>query len=452
MLAVPIKEIMRQLHSRIKGQDEALVQIEKSLTKAAAGLGDPEKPIGVLFFAGPTGVGKTQTAETLADILGGNSKNICRIDGQTLQDRFTATALTSSPPGYVGSQEGDTLLNKKKIEGSYGRPGVLLLDEIEKAHPRVLNVLLGIFDKGILHLVNGKESINFSNAIIIMTSNIGSKELADEMSENKLGFKHSAGKQRDDEVNPHNQVASNLVDKEMRKTFRPEFINRFDAKVVFRWLTQEEQRQVARIFIGELNNRLKKHYLSLAVSDEVVKYLVAKGYDQAYGVKPIKRIIGSELEYPISEMKLAEYIPGTKYIVDLDAAGRLIFRKEHNRLVRRSLAALDKTKAPIPDYRALTLSHQQFNIVLTLGQAEVFDLWSPILGNREVMDHMSGLNLQEMADTFKVLAEVLREIKPVYLTEGIQLKLIIQCILFVKGVLLPSVFRKRTMLLAAMEA
>src|SRR5215471_16216287 len=224
-------QIVQHLRRRIINQDEALDQLEEALLISEAGLNDPRKPLAVLLFVGPTGVGKTETVRVLTEAIHGQPDSYCRVDMSGLSESHYAASLAGSPPGYVGSQEEESLLNKAKIEGEPGRPGILLLDEVEKAHASVHQSLLQIFDNAHLRLANGKTEISFTNTLIVMTSNVGSDELRHLAENRRMGFQAAASNGVDRAKERHH-----VVDRALARHFKPEFLNRVDAVVVFQWL------------------------------------------------------------------------------------------------------------------------------------------------------------------------------------------------------------------------
>lgn len=304
MLKQSYRDIVAHLDSRVVGQPRALAQLERSLKIIQAGLRDIDKPAAILFFAGPTGTGKSEMVCALAEAIHGDRNAICRVDCNLLSERHAAASLSGSPPGYVGSGESDTLLNKKVIEGGNGKPGILVFEEIEKAHPMVFHTLLGIFDKGTLRLNNGKKEIYFGNTIVILTSNIGARELAKVADGRKTGF-HI---REDAKPQLSGEERKSIVFREMERVFAPEFINRIDDTIVFRWLDESELLVIVDKFVDELNAKLSAYPHFLKVTTAAKKYLVEKGYDLRYGARPLKRAVRKYLEDPISEV-LADGIP-----------------------------------------------------------------------------------------------------------------------------------------------
>lgn len=310
--------IMEHLRRRIVNQDEALSQLEDALLIAEAGLNDPRKPLAVLLFVGPTGVGKTETVRALTEAIHGQPDLYCRIDMSGLNESHYAASLAGSPPGYVGSQEDETLFNRARIEGEPGRPGVLLLDEVEKAHPSVHQSLLQIFDNAHLRLANGKSEISFTNTLIVMTSNVGSQELRNLAEGRSLGFKASTSV----DVDPRHERQS-VVERALARQFKPEFLNRIDATVVFHWLGHDDLQRILHGMIGELNQRLsEQHGLTLSLSADAADFLIDRGWDPKYGARPLRRALRHELYRPLAQVLLSQTWPqGQRLVVERTDAG-----------------------------------------------------------------------------------------------------------------------------------
>lgn len=305
--------IIQHVRRRIINQDEALDQLEEALLIAEAGLNDPRKPLGVLLFVGPTGVGKTETVRALAEAIHGTTEAYCRIDMSGLSESHYAASLAGSPPGYVGSQEDETLFNRARIEGEKGKPGILLLDEIEKAHASVHQSLLQVFDNAHLRLANGKTEISFTNTLVIMTSNVGSDDLRNLAENRRLGFQ-SYG---DGQVDPRNE-RNRVVERSLTRQFKPEFLNRIDSVVVFQWLGHDDLRRILHGLIGELNQRLvENHGLTLELAPQAADFLIERGWDPKYGARPLKRALRRELYQPLARSLLSRTWPeGEKLIAE----------------------------------------------------------------------------------------------------------------------------------------
>jgi ATP-dependent Clp protease ATP-binding subunit ClpB len=290
-----------ELHKRVIGQDDAVVAVSEAVIRARSGLKDPKRPIGSFIFLGPTGVGKTELARALAEFLFDDEKAMVRIDMSEYQEKHTVSRLVGAPPGYVGYDEGGQL-----TETVRRRPYcVVLFDEIEKAHPDVFNVLLQVLDDGRLTDGQGR-TVDFKNTIVIMTSNIGSQKI--------LQFKDT----RIGEVYDRMQAA---VLEELRKHFRPEFLNRVDETIVFHALTEADLTQIVEIQLGYLRARLAERKVTLALTDAAKKHVVAVGYDPAYGARPLKRTLQKEVETPLARMLLkGEVRDGSAVTADYDAS------------------------------------------------------------------------------------------------------------------------------------
>ncbi|MCJ7521665.1 MAG: ATP-dependent Clp protease ATP-binding subunit, partial [Dehalococcoidia bacterium] len=269
------------LHKRIVGQDEAIVSIAKAVRRARAGLKDPRRPIGSFIFLGPTGVGKTELVRALSEFMFGSEEALVRLDMSEFMERHAVSRLVGAPPGYVGYDEGGQLTEAVRRK-SYS---AILLDEIEKAHPDVFNILLQIFDDG--HLTDAKgRRVDFRNTIIIMTSNIGSELIR---KESTIGFIS-----RSDEGKVAQMYYDKMKDKvldEMKKTFRPEFLNRIDGTVVFHALTQEHIHKIVELMLSQVQIQLKDKDIKLETTDAAKELLGEKGYDPAFGARPLRRVI-----------------------------------------------------------------------------------------------------------------------------------------------------------------
>jgi len=299
MTDIPVSRVLEsesqrlvKMESRLKncviGQEEAVGKVVKAVMRSRAGIKDPDKPIGSFIFFGPTGVGKTQLAKSLAQMLFGSETDMVRIDMSEYTEKINATRLIGAPPGYVGYEDGGQLSEKVRRKPYC----VVLLDEIEKAHPDVFNLLLQVLDEGRLTDSNGR-IVNFRNTIVIMTSNVGSREV-NEFS-NGVGFAASAGKENMDERRRM------LIEKAVKNAFPPEFVNRIDEQVYFNSLSKEDMEKIVSIEIRELQSRLSEAGCRLDINKSAVRFLSDVGYDPAYGARPLKRAVRKYLEDPISE-------------------------------------------------------------------------------------------------------------------------------------------------------
>jgi ATP-dependent Clp protease ATP-binding subunit ClpC len=296
------------LHHRVIGQEEAIQAVASAIRRSRAGLKSPKRPIGSFFFAGPTGVGKTELARALTEYLFDDEKRMVRIDMSEYMEKFATSRLIGAPPGYVGYEE------EGQLTGAVRRNPytVILLDEIEKAHPDVFNLLLQILDEGRLTDSKGRV-VDFNNTVLIMTSNIGSDRGA------PMGF----GK-RGEEAS-YEQIKEGVLS-ELKKTFRPEFINRLDEVVVFRPLNTEQIKQILQLMLSHLSALLAEKELKLEVSPEVEETLIEVGYHPAYGARPLQRTIQRLIEDPLSQELLQDkFQPGQTIVVKKGEDGRMVF-------------------------------------------------------------------------------------------------------------------------------
>jgi ATP-dependent Clp protease ATP-binding subunit ClpC len=294
------------LKGKVIGQDKALLKVVKAIQRNRAGLKDPNKPIGSFIFLGPTGVGKTQLAKILAKHLFDNDEALIRIDMSEYMEKFAVTRLIGAPPGYVGYEEGGQLTEKVRR-----RPySVVLLDEIEKAHPDVFNMLLQVLDDGQLTDSLGRK-IDFKNTIIIMTSNIGARQLKDFGT--GVGFGTSARKDGEDDA------AKGVIENALKKAFAPEFLNRIDDVIMFNSLAKEDIHKIIDIELGNLFGRVSSLGYTIKITDKAKDYIVEKGYDVNYGARPLKRAIQKYLEDPMAEEIIKSNISeGDELEVDYD--------------------------------------------------------------------------------------------------------------------------------------
>ena len=283
-----------ELHARLVGQHEAVTAISKAIRRGRVGLKDPKRPIGSFIFLGPTGVGKTELSKALAEAMFGSENMIVRFDMSEYMEKHTVSRLIGSPPGYVGFDEGGQLTEKVRRQPY----SVVLFDEIEKAHPDVFNILLQILEDGILTDSQGRR-VDFKNTVIIMTSNVGAKLLT----EKKVSFGFGV-----DSNEANISSTKEKVIGELKNTFRPEFLNRVDDIIVFNKLTHEEIEQIAEKMLNNLIRRLKNLNIDLSVSKEVISLIADKGFDDAYGARPLRREIGSSIEDALSELILERKI------------------------------------------------------------------------------------------------------------------------------------------------
>lgn len=285
------------LHKRVIGQKEAVMAVSKAVRRARVGLKDPNRPIGTFIFCGPTGVGKTELSNALAEAMFGDKKNLIRIDMSEYMEKHSVARLIGAPPGYIGHDEGGQLTEAVR-RNPYS---VILLDEIEKAHPDVFNILLQIMEDGRLTDSKGK-IINFKNTIVIMTSNVGAHDIK---KQNTLGF--SASNSLVD--SEYEKMKKNIME-EIKQQFKPEFINRIDDIIVFHKLEDSDILKIVNLMLNNTIDKLKDRKITINLNEESKRFLVNKGVDTNYGARPLRRIITKELEDKLSEEMLKGYIKG----------------------------------------------------------------------------------------------------------------------------------------------
>ena len=298
------------LHGRVVGQEEAIGIVSKAVRRARAGLKDPKRPIGSFIFLGPTGVGKTELAKALAEFMFGSEDALIKIDMSEFMERHNVSRLVGAPPGYVGFDEGGQLTEAVRRKNYC----VILLDEVEKAHPEVFNILLQILEDGHLSDAKGRR-VDFRNAIIIMTSNLGAKQL---QTNSSLGFR-AMGSTDANRAESSYELMKDKVAAELKQNFRPEFLNRIDATVVFRSLTVEEIAQIVDLMLARVRDQLRAQQMQLEVTEAAKEHIIKLGYDVAYGARPLRRVIQNMVEDVLAEqLLLGTYEPGSTILVDRD--------------------------------------------------------------------------------------------------------------------------------------
>lgn len=293
-----ILHLEEELHKRVIGQDEGVTKVTDAIIRSKAGIKDPTKPIGSFLFLGPTGVGKTELAKTLAATLFDDEQNMVRIDMSEYMEKYSVSRLIGAPPGYVGYEEGGQL-----TEAVRRKPySVVLFDEIEKAHPDVFNVLLQVLDDGRITDSQGR-TVDFKNTILIMTSNIGSPYLLEGIEENG-------------EIK---QEAREAVERDLRAHFRPEFLNRLDEMIMFKPLTKDNIGGIVELLLADLNKRLKDQELSIELTKAAKDYIIEGGYDPVYGARPLKRYVQKYVETLTAKLILAGNISaGSRIVIDVE--------------------------------------------------------------------------------------------------------------------------------------
>ena len=274
------------LHKRVIGQNEGVTKVSEAILRSRAGIRDPRRPIGSFMFLGPTGVGKTELAKALAEALFDNERSIVRIDMSEYMEKYSVSRLIGAPPGYVGYDEGGQL-----TEAVRRKPyAVLLFDEIEKAHPDVFNVLLQVLDDGRITDSQGR-TVDFKNTIIIMTSNLGSDIILEGIENGEIS-----------------ESAKGAVDMLLKRSFRPEFLNRFDEIIYFKPLTKKNIRSIVELAMNDLSRRLADKRINITLTEEAKDYIVDAAYDPVYGARPLKRFISSNIETLVAKKIISDDI------------------------------------------------------------------------------------------------------------------------------------------------
>ena len=315
-----LRNLESVLHQRVIGQEDAVRAVARAIRRGRVGLKDPKRPVGSFIFSGPTGVGKTELSKALAEALFGEESQMIRIDMSEYMEKHNVSRLVGSPPGYVGYDEGGQLTEKVRRKPYT----VVLFDEIEKAHPDVFNMLLQILDEGRLTDSTGR-TVDFRNTVIIMTSNVGAREIVDPK---RLGF----GNIEENAARDYEDMKKNVMG-ELKKTFRPEFLNRIDEILVFHPLDREEIKQIADLMLREVSKRMRNNNIIITYTDAVKDYVASKGFDKTYGARPLKRSIQEIIEDKFAEEILDGHIKdGDTVSVDLEN-GQLVFAADHGAIV-----------------------------------------------------------------------------------------------------------------------
>ena len=323
---IPVKKLVHEeserllnmeniLHKRVVGQDEAVNAVARAIRRGRVGLKDPKRPIGSFLFLGPTGVGKTELSKALAEVLFGDESAMIRVDMSEYMEKHTVSKMIGSPPGYVGFDDGGQLTEKVRRKPY----SVILFDEIEKAHPDVFNIMLQILDDGRLTDAKGR-TVDFKNTVIIMTSNIGAKTITDSK---KLGFTPA----EDNFDRNQETIRENVMD-ELKRSFRPEFLNRIDDIIVFKQLDREDIKQIASRLCDSVVKSLKELGITFSVEDSAIDVLVEKGFDVTYGARPLKRAIQSLIEDKMAEKMLEKTFSEGDEVVARGEDGKIVFAKK----------------------------------------------------------------------------------------------------------------------------
>ena len=291
-----LKHMEGEIHKRLIGQDEAVTIVSQAIKRSRTGMKDPKRPIGNFIFLGPTGVGKTELARVLADFLFGNEEAMVRIDMSEYMEKFSVSRLIGAPPGYVGYEEGGKLTELVRRKPY----SVVVLDEIEKAHPDVFNILLQIMDEGILSDSLGHK-VSFKNTILIMTSNVGARLISKGKT---LGFMPADDKEKD-----YIAMKDTVMD-EVKRVFNPEFVNRIDEVIVFRPLTEADMEKILELSLRKVDKKLDAKGVKFKITQAAKTFLVKKGFDPSYGARPLLRTVQKYLEDPMAEFLLNSAMKG----------------------------------------------------------------------------------------------------------------------------------------------
>jgi ATP-dependent Clp protease ATP-binding subunit ClpC len=307
------------LHERIVGQDEAIEAISRAVRRSRAGLKDPKRPVGSFIFLGPTGVGKTELTKALAEFIFGSEEALVQIDMSEFMERHSVSRLVGAPPGYVGYEDAGQL-----TEAIRRRPySIVVFDEVEKAHPEAHNMLLQIMEEGQLTDARGRK-VDFRNAIVVMTSNVGAELIR---RQDKLGFAIEVDEQAEERLE-YEEMRKKLMDA-LRKIFRPEFINRVDAVIVFHALTKDQITQIVDLELVKVSKRLIDQQMTIRITEEARLLLAELGYDPEMGARPLRRVIQNKIEDPLSDKLLAgEFQISDDVLIDVEE-GEVVLRCEN---------------------------------------------------------------------------------------------------------------------------
>jgi ATP-dependent Clp protease ATP-binding subunit ClpA len=365
-------DLREQLRARVIGQDHAVDALVRAVTIGRSRLLEPDRPLAGLLFVGPTGVGKTQLVRALAELVRSHPEDFCRIDMSALAQEHFAASLAGAPPGYAGSREGLTVLDRAVIESDGDRPGIALFDEIEKAHPTVVRTLLHVLDNGRFALANGSQTIDFRNCIVVMTSNLGAREIARNRrhgSRRRWSWRSPRGPRTDELagliVHPSAQAGHGaeaaILATALQDFFDPEFLNRFDEIVAFGHISGETVTEIAEREVFLVVDRLLERSVRVHIEQEVIAHLARVGYDEVFGVRALKRAVRRELLAPLAQA-LAAPPPGAESTVSVDV------RMDGGQVLCKALPDMDRrtvgTRHPTDrtdvraDLRPVPLRHQ----------------------------------------------------------------------------------------------
>jgi ATP-dependent Clp protease ATP-binding subunit ClpC len=326
-----------ELHKRVIGQEPSITAVSRAIRRARAGIKDPKRPSGSFIFLGPSGVGKTELARTLAEFLFGDEQALIQVDMSEYMEKHSVSRLVGSPPGYIGYDEGGQLTEQVRRKPY----SVVLLDEIEKAHPEVFNILLQILEDGRLTDAQGR-SVDFRNAIVIMTSNIGAATIS---RNTPLGFSVA-----DETGLSYDEMKSRIMG-ELKRVFRPELLNRIDEVIVFHKLTKDEIKQIVDLLMVRLQKQMEEHGIALQLTEEAKDLLVEQGYDPTMGARPLRRAIQRLIEDPLADEVLSKSLPeGGVILVDRDGESmRLTMREGSGETLEKVGAPAGTSEEPAAD-------------------------------------------------------------------------------------------------------
>jgi ATP-dependent Clp protease ATP-binding subunit ClpC len=429
MLGKKVEDIMNHMKWRIVGQKEALEELRTVLVVMAAGVSDPQKPLCILHFAGPTGVGKSEVVVALAEAIHGTGDMVCRVHCNQLQESHSISSIVGAPPGYVGYTEQATVIDSRKVQGKMGYPGILVFEEFEKAHPDVKQGLLGMFDKGSLRMNTGTMNISLTNTIIILTSNIGARKLSEEATAHRIGFSGNTVPDKKDITDSAHDRIKSIVKKEMEHILSPELIGRIDKTVVFRWLTDGEAMQIVNRIAFNFGERLGRLYDSLYIEPEVIQYVANKGYNRVYGARPLRQEFRKSVELPVAEKMALEGASGMDFFVTIEN-GAILIRAEQNQDLLKSAeehktGVVEKAAVPVGskasqkvlkspgddtqlEVRIVSILGRKIELKMPRSTSLVFDAWSNVFSYPEVEKKLGDLDEKHLSSMFRLIANMVK--------------------------------------------